>query len=85
MTLSARMVYPQAIPGNQGDHLLNEVPEWSIPILNQMACLISNMGHISVIHKKITFNSDVFLLQFCQNLYLDMQQNLTKQQNFSFK
>ena len=36
------------------------------------------MGHISVVHKNVTFISDVFLLQI-------FKENLTKQQNFKLK
>ena len=35
-----------------------------------MACLISNMGHVRVIHKNFTFTSDVFLLHFLLNSVL---------------
>ena len=55
-------------------------------ILKQMACLILNMGQISVIHNNFTFTSDIFLLQFLLNsVTSDVQQNLTKQQNFKLK
>ena len=38
------MVHPRAISGNQDDIFLNQVPEWYIPMLKQMACLIIQHG-----------------------------------------
>ena len=35
-----------------------------------MACLMSNMGHIIVIHNNFNFTSDVILYNFCYIVYL---------------